>query len=75
MNYLVLYIIIILYGIIRYLYFMQMSFLQFQIPVNHYKLNSFNSRFALLSWVTLVNTTFWRRVLEPETLLVLRVFS
>ena len=49
--------IIILYRIIRYLYFMQMSFLQFQIPVNLYKLIRFNSRFARLSWVTLVNIT------------------
>ena len=36
---------------------MQMSFPQFQIPVNLYKLISFNSRFARLSWVTLVNIT------------------
>ena len=57
MNYLVFYIIIILYRIIRYLYFMQMSCLQFQIPVNFYKLISFNSRIARLSWVTLVNIT------------------
>ena len=73
MNYLVFYIIIILYRIIRYLYFMQMSILQFQIPVNLYKLISFNSRFARLRWVTLVNITFWRRVVEPKTLQVIRV--
>ena len=47
---------------------MQMSFQQFQITVTLYKLISFNSQSARLSWVTLVNITFWRRVVEPETL-------
>ena len=34
-----------------------MSFQQFQITVTLYKLVSFNSQFARLSWVTLVNIT------------------
>ena len=45
-----------------------MSFQQFQITVTLYKIVSFNSQFARLSCVTLVNITFWRRVVEPDTL-------
>ena len=69
MNYIVFYIIIILYRIICYLYFMQMSFLQFQITVNLYKLISFNSRFARLSWVSVVN------ILVHTVILLLLAYS
>ena len=44
---------------------MQMSFQQFRITVTLYKLISFNSQSARLSWVTLVNITFWRRDCDP----------